>query len=468
MSVCVDPSTTEDVGLGEDGATDATAADRDARDATDAAAIDSTSTIDAETSTDSVADVVVDVATDSGSDECDPATAPTSALFVGSRGSDATGTGSPSKPFQTITHALEVAVLAPSTSWTICLTNDAGSSTRFGVGCTASSSGGVCDVTPIAISSLFSGGIAIVGPAHGPASAIVVVGGKSIADREVFLARAPAVGFRHMTITPTSRASSGGANGIHINAPAATLGREGEITDVEIDGTSVLDFSVDGTATGNAIVVEGGASPTIGPALVISGGWQGILVTNELVAAGGGASHPTIVSAAGAATRFTRVIGSAIRVETNGASSGPPPTLTIRSSDPATPVSIIECSDGVVVDEAIAATPPVSIANVAIGIVSDGRSNFGIHLLSSSSATISNTSIVQAGMGIVAEGSSTLAITGGVSSKINRTGVHITGKALADIDGLTANTNAGAIPPDGNGLWCDSTGTGTSGFTIKM
>ena len=364
------------------------------------------------------------------------------AYFVGSQGSDTTGNGSSSCPFQTVTKALTTAVATPTVATTVTLLDDSGTTpTRYGSGCSAG--GALCDATPIIVAATFTGGVTVQGAAA--AADVVITGGATGA--EVLIAQAASVSFKHLTVIPTATAGAAiPQGGIDYAGPAAgSAAAEGAVTDVVVTGTA---------NTGAAVFVHGGASPTIGPAFVSTGGSHGVFVSNSGTTAATG-SAPTITSAAGAQTKISRTKFACIRVDTVAASTGGTPTATVSSSDAATPVSLVDCGGlgGIVVDTATANL--VTIGDVAVTMTTGGAGASGIHLLNAGAATVANTTITGlSGTGIVAEGTSSLTITAAVSSSNNRRGAYLTGSSVANITGLTASASTGSAA-ESDGLRCD-------------
>jgi hypothetical protein len=161
---------------------------------------------------------------------------------------------------------------------------------------------------------------------------------------------------------------------------------------------------------------------------------------------------------------------SCVRVETgSSATPGPTPTATISGADmsPLGILLLVDCGTvgSIVVDTATANV--VTVANVSITRSSDTLASItqGIDLLRHGALTASNMDIGNVtgltfglgGYGIVAQGNSSLTVTGAVTSKQNRRGVYVTDSATANIDGLTAFDNDGISGNDG--LRCDATAT---------
>jgi hypothetical protein len=220
------------------------------------------------------------------------------------------------------------------------------------------------------------------------------------------------------------------------------------------------------TPTNDGIRVLGGASPQIGPGVAITGGANGINVTDSATV-GSTASHPTLLSAAGAQTSITGTGTNCVRVFSASAQL---PTIGIGSSDAATPVHLADCAAatggaGILVNEGGPA------ANGFARLLIDRTSVVGFTgILIQGASTVSlgeDTVSGVGGTGIRAEGTSGLTIGGLVTSSGNTRGVYITGNATATISGLTATGSIGAV--DSDGLRCDSIGfVPGSGITVKV
>lgn len=370
-----------------------------------------------------------------GTTTCDVAShtcvcpAPTAGqLFVSTTGSDTAGNGSSSCPFATIQHAVDTLAASPPST----ISNVQIAAGTYGPACSAAS----CDPATITIPASINSGLTVNGS------------GLTVID-SAFVVNAVSTWFQGMTIVPPA-----GANGILFDAPRTTLGVEGIVSDVAIDLTGT---------SGAGVVVRGGTSPTIGPAFEVAGGAHGVLVTQS-TAAGAGASSPTLVASPGATTLIQGTSLACVRVQTIAGGVGGAPTLTL-AGDPSSRILLEDCGGlGGIVDE-VTSVPaaPLSVSNVDVtrSVISTGTFT-GIHLLNSAVATISNTAVgVTSGggsglgaIGIAAEGSSSLTISGNVSSNGNTRGLSVTGTAVANIDGLTANDNTGGVNADG--LFCNS------------
>lgn len=371
-------------------------------------------------------------------------------LVVGSKGSDTTGNGSSSCPFQTITHALTVASASPATTWTINLLNDfGGANTEYGVPCSAG--GTLCDPSPIVIGHTFTGGVTIQGPG---ASQINVSG--SDGASAVFVVRSPNVSFTGITVNVNNVTTPG--DGIVFLAGAAT-GTEGSVTNVVINGKNGPSVS-----TGSDIRIAGGTSPTIGPGVTLNGGQHGILVTDDN-AAGAGASKPTFTSSAAAKSSITNTNVACVRVDTRAAGTpGPTPSMTITTVDAGGTIQLMDCGGrgGIVVDTVTANL--VSVSNVDVRRTpGNAAAQQGIDLLRTAALTMTNVTVSGlGGSGIVSEDNSTLTITSSVTSNGNFRGIYLTGNATATISGLTASNNVGSGAGAGaasDGLRCDGNAT---------
>jgi hypothetical protein len=389
-----------------------------------------------------------------GTTTCDTTTntcvcpAPTAgALFVAATGSDATGNGSASCPFATITKAITTLGAAPPVTPST-ITVGAGT---YGAGCT---NAGGCDATPIAIPATITSGIVIAG--SGTADAVKVVGAATAATNWVFNSSAPGTGFANMTIQATNTTATPGG-GIRISAGAATA--EASIQNVKIVGVGGV------TPTNDGIRILGGASPQIGPGVTITGGAIGVSVTDSTTAGSTG-SHPKIVSAAGAPVSISGTGSNCVRVRTTSAQL---PYISLDSSDAATPVHLFNCNavaggSAVSIDETGSA--PNSIGNTLIDRTS-GPAFIGVLVANTSTVIMAADVIKGVGApGVQVQGVSNLNILSAVTSDGNTRGVFITGNGTATINGLTAINSTGVGLEDA-GLTCNST-SALAGATVKV
>ena len=384
-----------------------------------------------------------------GTTSCDSASntcicpAPTPGqLFVSTTGSDVTGNGSSSCPFATIQTAVDTIAAAPP----------AGASSI-----TLKHSGAPAVYTPAAqvvIPATIANGITIQG--DGTSSDVKVVGPATAAW--VFNSAAPGTSFTNLTVQATNTASPGG--GIQVNAAAATT--EGSFT-------SMVVLGVGGPApTNDGIRIKGGASPQIGPGVTISGGRNGIQVTDS---ATGTASHVRIVSATGAQVNISGTTTACIQVDTTSPTTAVPYITVSSTGGASAPTHLTDCGTYGILSNLASAPPGNGIFDVLIDRTATGALFTGIRLQGNSPTTMSDVSISGVGPGAVGfpgiqvEGVTPLSITGNVFSTGNNRGVYVTGNAIANITGLTASNNTGSANSDG--FKCDSVSP-VSGATVTL
>ncbi len=421
-------------------------------------------------------DTGIDTGVDSGGDASDAGDAgdggdggvvcsapPAGQWYVAPSGDDATGTGSQTCPFQTITHAIaQVSAASPaSIIWVAAGT--------YGSGCTAGP--GHCDATPIVVAGVAHGLIF----AGAGANATLVVGGTTTSDTSVFEVSSPTVSFIDLTVAPR-RVASGvgparipGAVGILFDAPAAFPAAEGAVQNVLVQG---IPLSATSDSTSSGIVVRGGTSPTLGPGVTIFGGDHSVLVTDAPTSGMLRPSAPTITGGTNAPDFFHSAQFACVRVQWLDMNNAPP-SLAVTSSDPMGPVHLQDCggNGGIVVDDVMPATniQNVTVDTTIIDATGGAPADYGIRLVNygalQAGLTGSLLSVNIGGMnvaGIEAVDNSALTILGGVLVQNGvHVGVHVGGTASASIDGLTSQTN-GTTAED-PGLLCDSTGQGANG-----
>jgi hypothetical protein len=455
-------------GSKKDGSRDAPA-DRGVDEGTDASA---------DTGPDRGVDAPADVGTDTGVDtgvdagdsgdagQCNPP--PLGEWYVAPSGSNATGTGSQACPFQTIAHAIaQLSAASPAT--TIFVSSGSAGPFVYGAGCTAGGAG--CDSTPIVVPDGLPQGILIRGTSTDP-SLVDVVGGTAVTDIAVFAVRSPSVSFVNMTVSPRRLATGSGlsrvagAVGFLLEAPVASAAGEGHLTNLAVDGVV---FGAGSESTSSGVWIRGGTSPTVGPAVTITGGDHAVMVSDSPL----GPSNPVITSAAGAEVYLHLAQFACVRVETNTAGNTPP-SVQLTSTDNATPVRLEDCAGGgIVVDNGSGSVENTSISTSAgstivtpwgIRLLHGSGLQAGVLAMPLGATTITLTTVA----GIEAIDTSHLDIVnGGVAVTGNRgLGVHIGGTATATIDGLTSSNN-GTTTQD-HGLLCNSTGQSPNGPTITV
>jgi hypothetical protein len=390
-------------------------------------------------------------------------------LYVAPTGSDTTGNGSSGCPFVTITKALSMTVGASGVTTIVVASGTSGTPFVYGTGCTAG--GSHCDAVPIVVTPAMSGGLLIEGTSSDP-NATVVAGGSSASDTAVFTVNAPYVGFRNLTVAPKRVATGAGAGrvagavGIRFRALAVAAGPEGAVTNVVVSGVSRGNTT---ESTGSGIEISGGTSPQIGPGVTVVGGDHSVLVTQ---AASGtpAASKPTITSSVAAPSFFHSAQFACVRVESTnaGAAAMPTATLTATSSNDPGRLHLQDCGgNGAVVVDTVSAGTAVDVTDTLIDTSSvNAPAYYGIQLVhagvltAGTEVTVTATHEVSAGVGagIEAGGTSLLTITPSASASLAGvlvtrnfgSGVHVTGNAVAVIDGLLSSINGRS------GLVCDA------------
>lgn len=367
------------------------------------------------------------------------------------------GNGSVSCPFKTIGEALFFASGA-AVPMTIVVHADTAGPATYGTGCTG---GSPCDVTPLVIPATIDKGLTIKGSGTGAADVLVTGDGGSVFD-----VRAPSVSFNKLTIRSSRDAAGGGGHGIIYNAPASTT--EGTVSDVVIRGkyaTSTV------AGTGTSILLNNGASPTLGPGLTLEGGLLGINITAD--------ARPTVVGSAAAPTLITTFGDNCLRANSTSAIVA---AFDIKSAVAGTKsVTIRDCgSRAVSLDNTAAGAKPSTMSGVIIekttaggafdaivartsaalsldgvdikniagrGIVVDAGLPASKTVISAKNVTITSAS----GVGALFQGYATVAVDGMVVSQSASIGVQVAGFVDLTAKGLDLRDNAGvALSVSGN------------------
>lgn len=356
---------------------------------------------------------------------------PAGELHVSPDGVDANplrGNGSAACPFKTIAEAVNAASTA-TVATTIQLHVSGAGPTIYGTGCTG---GTPCDSSPIYVPSTATRSITFQGKGATPAEVVVAGDGVSVFD-----VRSPGVGFTNLTIEPKRTGTSGaGGHGIFYGAPAGTTeAPEGAVTDVVIRGqyaTSVV------AGTGTAVVLNGAASPTLGPGLTIDGGFLGVNVI--------GPARPTIVGSAAKPVVITTIGDNCVRANSTTATV---PGFDIKSSDGTKAVTIRDCgARAVSLDTTAVPTTPSKITNTVIRKTSAGGSFDGVVLRTAGLLDLENVDVINVnGRGLVVDAGSaasrpTLGIKNVVVTAPAGVGALFQGYGTVSVAGLSVATSA--------------------------
>jgi hypothetical protein len=269
-------------------------------------------------------------------------TDPTTVLYVAPGGSDTdAGNGSSNCPFKTITNALAHVGHAGGAGAAQTIELEIGT---YGAACTG---GPPCDTTPIVIAD--AGALTIRGTQTG---GVVVTGGGTA----VFSVTSPAASFETMTIVPTEIGAPGTVgHGILFNAALGTMTPTVTSVQLQLANASMLDAGAD-AGPGTGIVVTGGVSPTVGPGVIISGGYLGIDVSGtSAVTITGTTVSPTIVSGSGGSNGCIRVKSddttpAAIRVSNGDPDAGAGPVLQLTNCSPTVEIDTLFAGAGSTID----------------------------------------------------------------------------------------------------------------------